>query len=111
MRHHFVNATNVSFCDRIAGKLSYLLDQARATDELLVLIDDSAKRIVELIDGLDAGNRALLCERLILVAFAQTRPYHESMRTLRMPYWNVEPVARCLQEVQGGYDAAKMRGA
>lgn len=101
--HQFKNAFRVQFCDRIVGKVSTLITIARATDELLVLIDDSTKRIVEVIDALDERDRALLCDRLVLVAFAQPRPRYGNLRTLHMPYWNVEPVARCLVEEEQRY--------
>lgn len=97
--HQFKDAFRIQFCDRLVGKVSTLITIARATDELLVLIDDSAQRIVEL----DEGDRELLCDRLALVAFAQPRPGHVSLRTLHMPHWDIEPVARCLVEEEQSY--------
>lgn len=47
--HRFVNPCNVVYCNKIEGKLRYLLGVARESQERLVVIDDSYARILELV--------------------------------------------------------------
>ena len=106
-KHQFPNANDVIFCNRIEGKLHYLLAQARETDEHLVLIDDSYPRILELVGQMSSADRELLCRKLTLVAFASTSPPIGDLYTLSLRRWrDIDLVISSLE--QGGHNATTL---
>jgi len=106
-KHLFPNANDVVFCNRIEGKLHYLLVQARETDEHLVLIDDSYTRILELVGQMSSADRELLCRKLILVAFASSSAPPGDLCTLPLRRWrDIDLVVSSLE--QGGHNATTL---
>lgn len=100
-KHQFPNANDVIFCNRIEGKLHYLLAQARETDEHLVLIDDSYPRILELVGQMSSADRELLCRRLILVAmYTREKPQEtHGMHVLTLRRWQeIDYLVHALKE-------------
>lgn len=98
-KHAFVNADDVAFCNRIEGKLRYLCEIAKKGDECLVLIDDSYVRILELIAQMDAPDRALFRNVVLVAMSAKCAPHCAEMRVLPLRKWrDVDCIVKRLQE-------------
>ncbi|GCE07143.1 hypothetical protein [Dictyobacter aurantiacus] len=66
-KYRYPNPDQVAYCDGGQGKLTHLLQRARGTGEQIVLIDDSAARLVPLVDLLPAADQALFRQHIILI--------------------------------------------
>ncbi len=98
--HQFVNPEDVVYCNKIEGKLAYLLGQARESDECLALVDDSYVRILELIAAMNAEERDLLDNTVVLVAKSCSAPPPcADLRVLPLRRWcDVDDIVFKLKE-------------
>jgi len=85
--HRFVNPCDVIYCNRIEGKLEYLLGQAKETDERLVLVDDSYVRILELVTQMSSEDRELLHTIVLVAKSCSSAPPCADLRVLPLHRW------------------------
>lgn len=97
--HQFASASRVIYCNKIEGKLRYLLSQVEESRERLVLVDDSYARILELIAAMNVEERELLYRNVVLVAKSCSAPPCAELQVLPLRRWrDVESVIDQLKE-------------
>ncbi len=86
--HGFINHHSVVFCDRIEDKIAKILNISQ--NEYILLIDDSYKRVLDVIEHIEGDDRDLLIEKLMLVALranANELPLTD-VHVIALPYWD-----------------------
>lgn len=84
-KHQFPEWSNVSYCNRIKGKIHVLLKIAE--QDSILLVDDSYAKIITLIRQLPQPDYHLLSERLLLIAMrAETIP-ETSLNVIPLKSW------------------------
>lgn len=96
----FASASQVIYCNKIEGKLRYLLGQAKESSEHLVLVDDRYARILELVAAMDQADREILSSTIVLVAKScRVSPPCAEFRVLPLRRWrDVDRVIDQLKE-------------
>jgi len=85
----FPNPQDVFFCTSFLEKLSFCAAHIEETGEDVMLVDDSYEQLLDRIDQLEAGQRDLLRQHFMLLAFdAQEVPEHAPVRVVALPSWS-----------------------
>jgi len=85
----FPNPQDVVFSTSFLEKLSFCAAHIEETGEDVMLVDDSYEQLLDRIDQLEAGQRDLLRQHFMLLAFdAREVPEHAPVRVVALPSWS-----------------------